>query len=73
MTFTTSHGPTPGSPTLGKTFNVSTVSGLVLVKIHGKFIPLTELTQIPKNTEINAIHGTLSLITAAPGGSHPTR
>ncbi len=72
MTFTTSHGATPGSPTLGKTFNVSTVSGLVLVKIHGKFIPLTELTQIPKNTEINAIHGTLSLITAAPGGSHPT-
>jgi len=72
MTFTTSHGATPGSPTLGKTFNVSTVSGLVLVKIHGKFIPLTELTQIPTNTEINAIHGTLSLITAAPGGSHPT-
>ncbi len=33
------------------------------------FIPLTELTQIPKNTVINALHGTLSLITA--GGSHP--
>ena len=72
MTFTTSHGATPGSPTLGKTFNVSTVSGLVLIKVDGKFIPLTELTQIPKNTEINALHGTLSLITAVPGGSHPT-
>jgi len=69
ITFTTGHGPTPGAPTLGKTFNVSTVSGLVLVKIHGVFIPLTELTQIPKNTEINALHGTLSLITA--GGSKP--
>ena len=70
MTFTTSHGATPGSPTLGKTFNISLVSGLVLVKIHGKFIPLTELTQIPKNTVINAIHGTLSLITAGVG--HPS-
>ena len=72
MTFTTSHGATPGSPKLGKNFNISLVSGLVLVKIHGKFIPLTELTQIPKNTVINALHGTISLITALPGGSHPT-
>jgi hypothetical protein len=72
ITFTTGHGPTPGSPTLGKNFNISLVNGLVLIKIHGKFIPLTELTQIPKNTVINALHGTLSLITAAPGGSHPT-
>ncbi|MGO9888033.1 MAG: hypothetical protein ACLP0L_09025 [Solirubrobacteraceae bacterium] len=71
MTFTTTHGGTPGSPTLGKTFNVSTVSGLVLVKVHGVFIPLTELTQIPKNTVINALHGTLSLTSAVPGGSHP--
>ncbi len=71
MTFTTSRGATPGSPTLGKTFNISLVSGLVLVKVHGEFIPLTELTQIPKNTVINALQGTLSLITAA-GSSHPT-
>ena len=70
MTFTTTHGGTPGSPTLGKTFNVSTVSGLVLIKVHGVFIPLTELTQIPKNTVINALHGTLSLTSAVPGG-HP--
>jgi len=70
MTFMTTHGGTPGSPTVGKTFNVSTVSGLVLVKIHGKFVPLTELTQIPKNTVINALHGTLSLTSAVPGG-HP--
>jgi len=71
MTFMTNHGATPGAPTLGKTFNVSTVSGLVLVKVHGKFIPLTELTQIPKNTVINAIHGTLSLTSAGVGG-HPS-
>jgi hypothetical protein len=72
MTFTTSHGATPGSPTLGRTFNISTVSGLILVKINGKFVPLTELTQIPKNTVIDALHGTLSLTSAGVGGSHPT-
>jgi hypothetical protein len=72
MTFTTKHGTTPGSPTLGKTFNISTVSGLILVKVNGKFIPLTELTQIPKNTVINALHGTLSLTSAGVGGSHPS-
>jgi hypothetical protein len=43
------------------------VSGLVLVKVNGQFVPLTELTQIPKNTVINALHGTLALTTA--GGS----
>jgi len=71
MTFTTSHGATPGSPTLGRTFNISTVSGLILVKVHGVFIPLTELTQIPANTLINALHGTLSLTSAGVGG-HPS-
>ena len=59
VTFTTAKPPAPGSPTLGKTFNVSLVSGLVLIKVNGVFIPLTELTQIPKNTVIDALHGTL--------------
>ncbi len=72
VTFTTSRGPTPGSPTLGKNFNVSLVSGVVLVKIDGVFVPLTELTQIPKNTVIDALHGTLSLTTAT-GGPAPAR
>jgi hypothetical protein len=71
VTFTTSHGATPGSPTLGKTFNLAPVSGTILVKINGVFVPLTELTQIPKNTVIDALHGALSLTTATTGGSHP--
>ena len=71
VTFTTSHGATPGSPTLGKTFNLAPVSGTVLIKINGVFVPLTELTQIPKNTVIDALHGALSLTTATTGGSHP--
>ena len=68
VTFTTSSLPAPGSPTLGKTFNISPVSGVVLVKIHGVFVPLTELSQLPKNTVIDALHGTLSLTTAAGAG-----
>ena len=68
MTFTTDHGPAPGAPGLGKTFNVS-ATGLVLIKVHGVFIPLTELTQIPNGTIINALHGTLTLTTALPGGT----
>jgi len=72
VTFTTGKLPAPGSPTLGKTFNISLVSGLVLVKVNGQFIPLTEVTQIPKNTVINALHGTLSLTSAAgsPSPAH---
>jgi hypothetical protein len=70
VTFFTGKLPTPSAPTLGKTFNISPVSGLVLIKLNGKFVPLTQIRQIPKNTLINAIHGTLQLITATTGG-HP--
>ena len=68
VTFTTAKAPAPGSPALGKTVNISLVSGLVLVEIHGVFVPLTELTQIPTNTEINALKGSIKLITAINGG-----
>jgi hypothetical protein len=67
VTFTTAKLPAPGSPTLGKTFNISLVSGIVLIKVNGQLVPLTELTQIPKNTLIDALHGTLTLTSA--GGS----
>jgi hypothetical protein len=72
VTFTTGKLPPPGSPALGKTFNISLVSGVVLIKVNGQFIPLTELTQIPKNTVINALHGTLTLTTAG-GSPSPAR
>ncbi len=68
VTFTTLLAPAPGSPTLGQTFNISLVKGLVLIKLHGVFVPLTQLRQIPKNTVINALQGTLEIITAIPGG-----
>ena len=69
MTFRTDRGPVPGAPGLGKTFNVSS-TGLVLIEVHGVFIPLTELTKIPNGTIINALHGTLSLTTALPAVQH---
>jgi hypothetical protein len=69
--FTTKAAPPPNQPTLGQTFNIAPVSGVVLVKINGVFVPLTQLRQIPQNVEINALHGTLQLITAsgAPPGA----
>ena len=68
MTFTTNHAAPPSQPTLGQNFNIAPVSGVVLVKINGAFVPLTQLRQIPQNVQINALHGTLRLITAAGAG-----
>ena len=72
-TFTTRPAPPPSQPpVLGQTFNIAPVSGVVLVKINGVFVPLTQLKQITPNIEINALHGTLTLITAGsgPSGAH---
>ncbi len=68
-TFTTKATAPPSKPTLGQTFNVAPVSGVILVKINGQFVPLTQLRQIPQNVVIDALHGTLQVTTAAPGGS----
>jgi hypothetical protein len=64
VAFTTAKSSPPGSPTLGRSFNVLVVKGLVLIKINGKFVPLTELRQIPAGSQIDARHGSLELITA---------
>jgi hypothetical protein len=63
VVFKTDKNGAPGPPTVGKTFNVS-ATGLVLIKLHGVFVPLTELRQIPNGTIINALNGTLTLVTA---------
>ena len=62
VVFKTRKDPPPGAPKLGNTFNVS-ATGLVLIKLRGTFVPLTELRQIPNGTIVNALHGTLTLIT----------
>ena len=64
VTFTTQAGPAPGLPALGKSENIAPVSGLVLIEVKGKFVPLTEISQIPTGSVIDATHGTFNLITA---------
>jgi hypothetical protein len=67
VTFIMPRTPAPGSPTIGKTFNISPVSGVVLIRINGQLVPLTELQQIPANALIDARNGVLSLTTAVGG------
>ena len=45
----------------------------MLIKVHGVFVPLTELRQFPTSSVINALQGTLQLITAAGGHPQATR
>lgn len=68
VTFATKPAPAPPSPSLGRTFNIKPVSGVVLVAINGQFVPLTQLRRIPQNAVINALHGALQLITASGSG-----
>jgi hypothetical protein len=63
-TFTTAAAPAPSPPTVGKTVDVTPVSGFVLIKINGKFVPLTGAIQIPNGSQIDARHGSLELITS---------
>ncbi|HEY4827331.1 MAG TPA: fibronectin type III domain-containing protein [Solirubrobacteraceae bacterium] len=64
VTFTTVAAPAPSPPTVGQTVNLAPVSGIVLIKINGKFVPLTGLDQIPTGSQIDARHGSLELITS---------
>ena len=73
VTFTTAMAPAPGTPTLGETFNIEPVSGLVLIYINGQLVPLTQLTQIPAGVAIDTLHGTLKLTTATGGGGGGAR
>lgn len=74
-TFTTGRGPAPPLPTLGKTANVSPVSGVVLVKLPGReqsagFVPLTQARQLPLGSEIDARHGALEVTVATTQKRH---
>jgi hypothetical protein len=68
QTFRTNVAPNPPAPTLGRTENVAPVSGKVFVLSNGRFVPLTGVRQIPSGAEVDALHGTLSLTTAAGSG-----
>jgi hypothetical protein len=75
VTFTTQKNPPPRSPTIGKTFNIAPVSGLVQIEVNGVFIPLTQVEQIPNGALIDTRHGSLNLtitVPAVPGGARDT-
>ena len=69
VTFTTARSPAPDAPTLGTTFNVAPVSGLVLVLVHGHLVPLTELEQVGPGVVFDTRHGTLQVTSAIGGGA----
>ena len=72
VTFTTPADPAPPAPKLASSFNVTPVSGLVLVQVNGKFVPLTQVRSVHAGAVINTLKGTLKLITAT-GKKHKTQ
>ena len=71
-TFTTPAAPAPGAPAVTKSFNATPTQGLVLIEVNGKLVPLTQLKQIPSGAVIDALHGTLNLVTST-GAGHKTQ
>jgi hypothetical protein len=69
VTFTTAAAPAPPPPTVGQTFNIAPVSGVVLVLVHGQLVPLTQIQQLGPGVAIDSLHGTFQLITSTGGGS----
>lgn len=68
QTFRTERAPKPRAPELGRTVNAAPVSGKVFVLSGGRFVPLTGARQIRSGTEIDALHGALSLTSASGSG-----
>jgi DNA-binding beta-propeller fold protein YncE len=68
VTFKTALAPAPPAATLGQTFNIAPVAGLVLVLIHGHLVPLTQLEQLPLGVVIDSLHGTFKVVTSAGSG-----
>ena len=68
VTFTTATSPAPSAPTIGQTFNIQPISGLVFVYIHGQLVPLTDVEQIGPGITIDSRHGTFELTTAGGAG-----
>jgi hypothetical protein len=72
--FKTEALPRPPAPVLGKTVNIAPVSGLVLIHWLGHVVPLTQRLQVPANTEVDALQGSLKVIAAkAPASAHGGR
>ncbi len=74
QTFTTAQAAAPPPPVLGKSETAQPVSGTVFIRTaSGAFVRLTGAQQIPSGAVIDALHGTLKITTALPGGSGGAR
>ena len=73
VTFTTAKTPPPPPPTIARTFTIAPVSGVVLIVVNGQLVPLTEVEQVPQNSLIDALHGTVKVTTAAPSAAGAAR
>ena len=56
-------------PRLGTLVDAAPVSGKVFVVVNGRLVPLSSATQIRSGTEIDALHGTISLTSATGRGT----
>jgi hypothetical protein len=65
QTFMAAQANLPPPPVLGQTENVQTVSGTVFIRLSsGAFVRLTGNQEIPTNSVIDALHGSLQIVTA---------
>ena len=69
--------PPPPPPVLGKLFDAAAVSGKVLIRLphsgtgRASLLRLTSAQQLPAGTQVDARHGTIVLLAAAPHSTKP--
>jgi hypothetical protein len=64
-TFKTGTAPAPPPPVVGRSGNFTPVGGNVFVRLNGKFVKLTQVRQLLSGTVVDALHGSLKLVTAS--------
>jgi uncharacterized repeat protein (TIGR01451 family)/CSLREA domain-containing protein len=57
-------------PVAGQTVNAAPVSGTVLIKVNGKFVPLTAGQSIPFGSTVDARHGVVTITAAIDAAGH---
>jgi hypothetical protein len=67
QTFTTPKAAPPPAPVLGK--ENFTPTGTVFILLNGQFVKLTQTLQLPNNTIVDTLHGSITLVAASGGGS----
>jgi uncharacterized repeat protein (TIGR01451 family)/CSLREA domain-containing protein len=61
--------PVP-APVVGKAVNAAPVSGTVLIKVNGRFVPLTAGQSVPFGATVDARHGVVTITSAIDAAGH---